>query len=245
MLEHPDRPPVMSLQADLLLEAYARGLFPMAIPEWDDRIAWFCPDPRGIIPLEGFRVPRSLRRVMRSGRFAFRSDTAFGEVITACAEPRLRPRDLEEHPDEHDDDTDADPADLEGTWISDDIRRAYVDLHERGHAHSIEAWRDDQLVGGLYGVALGGAFFGESMFVRPDAGGTDASKACLAVLVGHMRRQGFRLLDTQYVTPHLARFGAIEIPRSAYLGRLAEATASNGATWRPFDPDAALAAAVG
>ena len=148
----------------------------------DGEIGWFSPDPRGIIPLDTFHVPARLARIVRSGRFEIRVDTAFESVMRACAE---RPDD--------------------GTWISEDIVQSYLALHRLGLAHSVEAWRRGALVGGLYGVHLGGAFFGESMFHRE----TDASKVALVALVDRMQRRGFALLDTQWVTPHLEQFGAI------------------------------------
>lgn len=158
------------------------------------RVEWFSPDPRGILPLEGFRVSSRLRRTVRRGVFDVRADTAFEAVMRACAA-------------------------RDETWITPPIVRSYVRLHEMGFAHSIEAWHEGQLVGGLYGVALGGAFFGESMFHTV----TDASKVALVHLVERLRRQGFVLLDTQWVTPHLATFGAIEIARGDYLERLRHA----------------------
>ena len=176
---------------DLLITAYASGWFPMAT---DGTIRWYSPDPRGILPLESVHIPKRLARVARQGRFRIEIDTAFGQVIRACA---AEDRELE------------DP----GTWIDDEIIESYTVLHERGIAHSVEAWLDDQLVGGLYGVAIRGAFFGESMFHRV----TDASKIALIALVERLRARGYVLLDTQWVTPHLEQFGAIEIPRDDYL----------------------------
>jgi leucyl/phenylalanyl-tRNA--protein transferase len=184
------------IPSDLLLAAYASGWFPMADDEGE--ISWYSPDPRGIIPLEAFHVPTRLRRVARRGAFRIEIDTAFADVIRACA------------------DAERDPADS-GTWISEEIIDSYCALHDLGHAHSVEAWSGDQLVGGLYGVALGGAFFGESMFHRA----TDASKVTLIALVDRLRAHGFGLLDTQWVTDHLQQFGAIEIPRSEYMRVLA------------------------
>lgn len=178
-----------------LVAAYAQGIFPMALE--DGEIGWFSPDPRGIIPLDAFVVPKRLARVMRQARFDIRIDTAFEAVMRACAEDRD-----------------------EGTWISDEILTSYVALHARGLAHSVEAWRGGALVGGLYGVHLGGAFFGESMFHRE----TDASNVALVALVERMNARGFTLLDTQWTTAHLAQFGAIEIPRDEYLARLTAAT---------------------
>ena len=181
------------LTPDLVLQGYAVGAFPMADP--DGEIYWFSPDPRCIFELDQFRVPRSLRPVLNQGRFEVRIDTCFREVIGACANRR------------------------EGTWISDAIIEVYSELHAWGFAHSVECWRDEILAGGLYGVAIGGAFFGESMFHRQ----TDASKVALVGLVERLRAREFTLLDTQWPTPHLQRFGAVEIPREEYLQRLRDA----------------------
>jgi leucyl/phenylalanyl-tRNA--protein transferase len=159
-------------------------------------IAWFSPDPRGIIPLDSFHVPHGLKRSLRKNTFEVRINTAFESVIRACGERRE-------------------------TWISPEIVRSYLNLHELGFAHSVETWRDDQLVGGLYGVSVCGAFFGESMFHRE----TDASKVALVALVERLRAREFRLLDTQYITPHLRLFGAVEISRAKYLGLLKQALA--------------------
>jgi leucyl/phenylalanyl-tRNA---protein transferase len=175
----------------LIIRAYREGIFPMALEDGD--IGWFSPDPRGVIPLDTFHVPSRLARVSRSGVFDIRIDTAFEAVMRACAE---RPDD--------------------GTWISDEILDAYLALFKMGVAHSVETWRAGRLVGGLYGVHLGGAFFGESMFHRE----RDASKVALVALVNRMNKRGFTLLDTQWVTPHLLQFGAIEIVREDYLRRL-------------------------
>ena len=178
----------------LLVAAYASGWFPMAS---EGEIRWYSPDPRGILPLDAVHIPRRLARVMRAGRFRIEVDRAFGDVMRACA---------------------ADERDREdpGTWIDEEIIESYTALHEAGIAHSVEAWIDDRLVGGLYGVALRGAFFGESMFHHE----TDASKVALVALVERLRSRGYRLLDTQWVTPHLEQFGAVEIPRADYLRRL-------------------------
>jgi leucyl/phenylalanyl-tRNA--protein transferase len=176
-----------------LLDAYATGFFPMSD---GGRIRWYSPNPRGILPLERFHLPRRLARVIRQGRFEVRTDTAFRRVIEACAADRE-----------------------EGTWISAEIVESYCALHAAGRAHSVEAWHDGTLAGGLYGVALGGAFFGESMFHHE----RDASKVALAALVERLRARGFTLLDVQWVTPHLESFGAIEIPRRRYLLMLEEA----------------------
>ncbi|MEM6334375.1 MAG: leucyl/phenylalanyl-tRNA--protein transferase [Planctomycetota bacterium] len=182
----------------MVLSAYRAGAFPMA----DDRrgrLGWFSPDPRAVLPLDDrFRVRRSLAKRVRNAGFRLTVDRAFPDVIHACAAPRTQ---------------------QPGTWISHDIEDAYVELHRLGFGHSVEAWRGTRLVGGLYGIALGSAFFGESMFSRE----TDASKVCLVHLVQRLRDRGFTLLDTQFVNDHLRQFGVIEINRSDYLTQLAEA----------------------
>jgi len=186
------------ISSSLLVSAYSSGWFPMAVD--DGEVRWYSPDPRGVIPLDSFHTPSRLARVMRGGKFRVEIDRRFEDVIRACAETERKEEDA-------------------GTWISDEILVSYVELHRRGVAHSVETWQDDRLVGGLYGVALGGAFFGESMFHHV----TDASKVALAALVERLRTRGFRLLDVQWVTPHLERFGAIEIPRADYLQQLEQA----------------------
>jgi leucyl/phenylalanyl-tRNA---protein transferase len=186
------------IPSELLVSAYSSGWFPMAIDEGE--IRWYSPDPRGIIPLDGFHMPSRLARVIRSGRFRIEIDRDFPSVIRACA-----------NADRREDDP--------GTWIDGEILTSYLALHQQGIAHSVEAWEGERLAGGLYGVALGGAFFGESMFHRV----TDASKVALAALVERMTARGFTLLDVQWVTPHLERFGAIEISRNDYLGLLQQA----------------------
>ena len=191
------------LPVDLLVSAYASGWFPMAVGE--EGIRWFSPDPRGIIPLESFHVSRRLTRVVRGGAFRIEIDKDFERVIRACAA-------AERHTDDG------------GTWIDEEIVESYCALHRAGYAHSVEAWREGTLAGGLYGVALGGAFFGESMF----HGVTDASKVALAALVDRLRERGFTLLDTQWTTEHLEQFGAIEIPRARYLGLLEQALEVGG-----------------
>ena len=182
------------IDSGLLVHAYQQGVFPMGME--DGTIGWFSPDPRGIIPLETFHAPARLQRVMRSSRFVTTVNRDFEGVMRACAADRE-----------------------DGTWMTEELLRAYVGLHSAGHAHSVEVWRGEALVGGLYGVHLGGAFFGESMFHTE----TDASKVALVTLVERMRARGFTLLDIQWVTPHLERFGAVEIPRGDYLIRLAGA----------------------
>jgi leucyl/phenylalanyl-tRNA--protein transferase len=178
---------------ELILKGYCIGVFPMA--DWDGSIYWYSPDRRCILEFDRFRVPRSLRQTIRRGTFEIRVNTAFDEVIAACAD---RP---------------------EGTWISPQITRLYRELHRRGFVHSVETWRKGKLAGGLYGVAMGGAFFGESMFYRV----SNASKVALVALIDRLRQRGFVLVDTQWSTPHLLRFGAVEITREEYLRRLSDA----------------------
>ncbi|KQT48818.1 leucyl/phenylalanyl-tRNA--protein transferase [Aureimonas sp. Leaf454] len=182
----------------ILLKAYACGIFPMAETADDRSIFWLDPTERGILPLDAFHVPRSLRKTIRKGIFEIRIDTAFAAVVDACAEPT---------------------PDRPQTWINAEIRRLYLELFRIGHAHSVETWRDGRLVGGLYGVSLGAAFFGESMFSRE----TDASKVALVALWDCLVRGGYTLLDTQFLTTHLARFGALEIAREDYQKRLEDA----------------------
>lgn len=185
------------LSPELVLQGYAMGAFPMSAP--DGAIHWFSPDPRCIFTYETFKISRSLRQAVRRGTFELRVNTRFDEVLAACRE---RP---------------------EGTWISGEIQRVYGELHRLGFAHSVEAWQGGRLVGGLYGVALGGAFFGESMFHRA----TNASKVALVALIERLKRRGFTLIDTQWATAHLRQFGVIEIPRDEYLRRLAAALRLN------------------
>ncbi len=181
-----------------LLTCYARGVFPMADARDDDRVFLIDPERRGVIPLDRFHVSRRLARTVRADPFDIRVDTAFRSVVQACAEAK--------------------PGRTE-TWINHPIEDLYVRLHELGHAHSVECWLDGDLVGGLYGVSLEGAFFGESMFSRR----TDASKVALVHLVARLIRGGYRLLDAQFMTEHLSQFGATEIPRADYHRRLADA----------------------
>ena len=190
----------IQLTTEILLAAYAAGVFPMAESADNPELFWVDPHHRGILPLDAFHVPRRLRRVLRQDRFAVSCDAAFEAVIHGCAEAsETRPN----------------------TWINEEIVRLYSELCERGAAHSVECWRDGMLVGGLYGVSIGAAFFGESMFSRE----TDASKVALVHLVARLRAGGYRLLDTQFLTPHLARFGGIEISRARYRHLLASALA--------------------
>lgn len=184
------------LEPELVLDAYRHGIFPWY--DAGDPVLWWSPDPRAILPLEAFHVSRRLRRTLRAGRFEIRWDTAFEEVVRACDQGR---------PD--------------GSWIHADMRRCYQALHQAGHAHSCEVYADDVLVGGIYGVTFGGGFAAESMFHRA----RDASKVALVRLVERLRRRGFVLLDVQFRTAHLATFGCVEIPRAAYLERVAAAVA--------------------
>ncbi len=184
-MEMPDLTP------DMLLRAYAVGVFPMAEDRNDPELFWVDPRMRGIIPLDAFHVPRRLRRTIRRGAFDVTYDRNFEAVIEGCAEStRVRPR----------------------TWINDNIIDLYCTLHRMGHAHSVECWQDGVLVGGLYGVSLGGVFFGESMFSRA----TDASKVALVYLAASLKLGGYDFIDTQFITKHLSRFGAIELPRNEY-----------------------------
>lgn len=190
--------PGYRIPPDLLIRAYASGVFPMSESAEDPEVFWVRPESRGVIPLNGFHMPKRLAKTIRQDRFEIRRDTDFDGVIDGCAEPRPGRR---------------------RTWINGPIREAYAELFRRGHCHTVEAWREGRLVGGLYGVSLGRAFFGESMFARE----RDASKVCLAHLVEHLKARGFELLDTQFTTEHLKRFGAVDVPRGRYERLLAEA----------------------
>jgi leucyl/phenylalanyl-tRNA--protein transferase len=186
--------PSTRITAEILLRAYAMGIFPMAESRDDPAIHWVDPRRRGIIPLNGFHISRSLRRSLMRGNYTVTVDTAFAQVVSGCAD---RPE----------------------TWINPEIAELYAELYDTGYAHSLEVWQDNDLIGGVYGVALGAAFFGESMFSRR----TDASKMALAWLVHRLRAGGFQLFDTQFLTPHLASLGAKEIPRGEYHRLLAAA----------------------
>ena len=189
------------LSTEGLLAAYAAGFFPMAESK-NGLISWFSPDPRCILPLVEFRVPRSLRKVIDRSVFSITVDQRFPSVIQLC-------------------------ADRSETWISDEIVRAYTVLHEQGFAHSVEAWLKGELVGGLYGVAIRGAFFGESMFTRV----SDASKVCLVFLVRHLIERGYTLLDSQIINDHVRQFGAVEVSREEYLRLLATALEYDASFW--------------
>lgn len=198
---------MIELTPDLILKAYACGIFPMAEGKAEPDVFWVDPDWRGVIPLDAFHVPKRLARTVRAGHFQISVDHDFAGVVRGCS------RRTERRPE---------------SWINEAILEAYCALHRQGHAHSVEVRHDGALVGGLYGVALGAAFFGESMFSTE----RDASKVALVHLVARLRAGAFTLLDTQFVTPHLSRFGAVEMPRATYLARLNEALES-GATFYP------------
>jgi leucyl/phenylalanyl-tRNA--protein transferase len=208
-----------AIDPDLLLRAYAIGVFPMSDSRDADEVFWVEPRRRAILPLERFRLSRSLRKTIRSGEYRVTLDTAFAEVVRRC-------------------------AGREETWINADIEESYHLLHERGHAHSIECWREDALAGGLYGVNLGAAFFGESMF----SARRDASKVALAWLVARLKVGGYRLLDCQFMTPHLRSLGAVEVTQQDYLALLESAlsaAAPDGSGAGPGAAGAAGAAARG
>ena len=192
----------MNITPELLLSAYMQGIFPMAESAESDDVFWVDPDERGIFPLDQFHVPKKLAKKIRTEPFNVRINMAFRDVMLKCAEP-------------------TDNVDRKNTWINKTILTRYNELHEMGYAHSVECWQNDELVGGLYGVSLNGAFCGESMFHTV----TDASKIALVYLVARLKVGGYSLLDTQFVTDHLSQFGAIEIPRKEYRSRLKDALA--------------------
>ena len=200
----------VEITPEILLKAYAAGIFPMAEDADDPAIYWVEPRARGVLPLDAFHVARRLARTVRSDQFTVYADRDFDGVISGCAAPR---------------------RDAERTWINGRIRELYGALFDQGHAHTVEVYAEGQLVGGLYGVSLGAAFFGESMFHTA----RDASKVALIHLVGRLRAGGYRLADTQFVTDHLAQFGAEEVPRHVYKRRLAEAIAAQ-ANWNAWPP---------
>lgn len=202
MSKKPD-PFAIELTPELILRAYAAGIFPMAEDAASADLFWVSPEMRGILPLDGFHISKSLRKTLRTREFSVRIDTDFEAIIDGCA---------------------TEGEDRDSTWINPEIRRLYGELFRRGFVHTVEVWADGELVGGLYGLALGAAFFGESMFHRV----TDASKIAMAHLVERLNAGGFRLLDTQFVTAHLQSLGGIEIPREAYDVRLADALAHKG-----------------
>jgi leucyl/phenylalanyl-tRNA--protein transferase len=196
----------MKITADIVLKAYATGVFPMSEGRDNREMFWVDPEQRGILPLDSFHLSRRLRRTVRQDGYDLRIDSAFGAVMNACAAPA---------------------SGRWSTWINHEIQDLFTELHRRGFAHSVEIWRNGELAGGLYGIALGAAFFGESMFSRR----TDASKIALVHLVGRLRAGGFQLLDIQFITDHLRQFGAIEIPRQDYHSRLVSALSGAGDFW--------------
>jgi len=202
MTKRPD-PFAIELTPELIIRAYAAGIFPMAEDAESPDLFWVSPEKRGVIPLDGFHISKSLRKTMKTREFSVKVDSDFDSIIEGCA---------------------TEGEDRDSTWINPEIRRLYGELFRRGFVHTVEVWADDELVGGLYGLSLGAAFFGESMFHRV----TDASKIALAHLVERLNAGGYRLLDTQFVTPHLASLGGIEIPREVYEVQLAEALAHKG-----------------
>ena len=207
----------VELTPALILRAYSCGLFPMAESKAERDVFWVDPETRGVIPLDGFHVPRRLARTVRTGRFRITVNRDFPRVVRGCARRTGR------RPE---------------SWINGPIFEAYCALHRQGHAHSVEAWQDDTLAGGLYGVSLGAAFFGESMFSTE----RDASKVALVHLVARLRAGGFTLLDTQFVTSHLTRFGAVEMPRARYLSQLSDALTQSATFYPAGFSDAALSA---
>jgi leucyl/phenylalanyl-tRNA---protein transferase len=188
----------MDLTPEQLLAAYANGYFPMAMEKDDPELYWFCPEERGVLPIEGFNLPRGLKRAMKSHPFTLTVDRDFDAVIRACGALTKQRKD---------------------TWINDAIVALYTELHRLGHAHSVETWLEGELVGGLYGVSLGGAFFGESMFSRAE----NASKIALATLIDILKEAGYELLDTQYVNAHLKQFGVEAISKKRYMTKLEKA----------------------
>ena len=203
------------LTPEIVLQAYMRGIFPMAESRHDPHLYWIDPEKRGIIPLDTFHLPRRLARTLRTWPDPVYIDRNFKAVIEACAQPG---------------------RDRQNTWINDEIVSLYTELHAMGFAHSVECWNGDRLIGGLYGISIRGAFFGESMFSLA----RDASKVALAHLVGRLRSGGYKLLDVQFVTSHLKGFGAVEISRSDYQDELAEALSMDGDFYSlPDSPDAA------
>ncbi|PYD76869.1 leucyl/phenylalanyl-tRNA--protein transferase [Novacetimonas pomaceti] len=209
---------VVEITPDLMIRAYAVGLFPMAPDADATELEWYDPPMRGVLPLDAFHVPRRLYRTVMSGRFEIVSDRDFHATIAACAQPA--------------------PG-REQTWINDQIIDLFCRLHDMGYAHSVETWRDGRLVGGLYGVSIGGAFFGESMFSRE----RDASKVALVHLVARLRVGGYALLDTQFGTAHLATFGGVEIPAADYKHRLRQAIAMP-ASWPDDGKSSQIVAAM-
>lgn len=193
----------LDLTPELIIRAYQAGIFPMAEDADADDLFWVCPPMRGVMPLDGFKISKSLRKTLRKHPYSIRVDTDFEAVIQGCATAG---------------------TDRDSTWINPTIRKLYGELFRRGLVHTVEVWDGPDIVGGLYGLSLGGAFFGESMFHRK----TDASKIAMAHLVERLKAGGYELLDTQFVTPHLASLGGVEIPREIYEVRLSHALQQNG-----------------
>lgn len=193
----------LDLTPELIIRAYQAGIFPMAEDADADDLFWVCPPMRGVMPLDGFKISKSLRKTLRKHPYSIRVDTDFEAVIQGCATAG---------------------TDRDSTWINPTIRKLYGELFRRGLVHTVEVWDGPDIVGGLYGLSLGGAFFGESMFHRQ----TDASKIAMAHLVERLKAGGYELLDTQFVTPHLASLGGVEIPREIYEVRLSHALQQNG-----------------
>lgn len=211
-MARPTDPFDIEVTPELIVRAYSAGIFPMAEDAEDEDLFWVSPEMRGIMPLDGFHASKSLRKAMRKSGWDIRVDTDWDGIIEGCATVG---------------------EDRSTTWINGTIRAVYGELFRRGVAHTVEIWDEEELVGGLYGLAIGGAFFGESMFHRR----TDASKMAMAHLVERLNVGGFQLLDTQFVTPHLASLGGIEIPRADYEDRLAQALGVTG-NWGAFDESA-------
>lgn len=216
MNTHSD-PFSVELSPELIVRAYRAGIFPMAEDADDDDVFWVSPEMRGVIPLDGFRLSKSLRKAIRQTPWTIKVDSDWEGIVEGCA---------------------TEGADRSSTWINGTIRSVYGELFQRGIVHTVEVWDGEELVGGLYGLAIGAAFFGESMFHRR----TDASKMAMAHLVARLNAGGFKLLDTQFVTPHLASLGGIEIPRAEYEDRLTKAVSAQG-NWGALD-GAAQAATV-
>ena len=208
------------LTPQLLLRAYAMGIFPMAESRNARSVFWVDPQMRGILPMDGFHVPRRLAKTIRRNPFEIRCDSAFERVMRWCGAPAKKRRE---------------------TWINNEIIRAYTQLFNLGYAHSVECWLDGRMVGGIYGVSLGAAFFGESMFSRA----TDASKVALVHLMARLKYGGFTMMDVQFVTPHLSQFGAVELPRATYLEQLTEAVTTDAEFYSVFSPSEAAAALAG
>ncbi|MBT5073809.1 MAG: leucyl/phenylalanyl-tRNA--protein transferase [Kordiimonadaceae bacterium] len=206
---------MMEITKELLLSAYMQGIFPMAESADADDIFWVDPEERGIFPLDEFHIPKKLAKKIKAEPFEIRINTAFRDVMLKCAEP-------------------TDNIERQNTWINDLILKRYQELHEDGYAHSVECWKDDTLVGGLYGVSLNGAFCGESMFHDV----TDASKIALVYLVARLKVGGYTLLDTQFVTDHLSQFGAIEVPRAQYRNLLKDALTVDDADFYSLSEEA-------